>query len=122
MSPFGCRPATVVAQPGMGTASRAAAVVLQYGHFRRLHGFRFSKRSPAGVWMLAASSIYAAARSPHGTTLDRSIPQSISVKKVVTHCEFSEKIGILEKHHVSHDATENAWFLNSLICLPGNGP
>jgi hypothetical protein len=33
MSPFGCRPAAVVAQPCMGTASRAVAVVRQYGHF-----------------------------------------------------------------------------------------
>jgi hypothetical protein len=39
-------------------------------------------------------------------------------KKIVRHCEFSEKFGILEKH----DATENAWFLSNLICLPGNGP
>jgi hypothetical protein len=36
-------------------------------------------------------------------------------------CEFSEKFGILEKHHVANDATENAWFLSNLICLPGNG-
>jgi hypothetical protein len=28
----------------------------------------------------------------------------------------------LEKHHVSNDATENAWFLSNLICLPGNSP
>jgi hypothetical protein len=28
----------------------------------------------------------------------------------------------LEKHHVSNDATENAWFLSNLICLPGYGP
>jgi hypothetical protein len=28
----------------------------------------------------------------------------------------------LEKHHVSNDATENAWLLSNLICLPGNGP
>jgi hypothetical protein len=48
MSPFGCSPATALAQPGMGTASRAAAVVHQYGHFRCLDGFRFSQRSPAG--------------------------------------------------------------------------
>jgi hypothetical protein len=64
MSPFGCRPAAVVAQPGMGTASRAAAVVHQYGHFRRPDGFRFSQRSPAGAWMLAAPTIYTAARLP----------------------------------------------------------
>jgi hypothetical protein len=37
MSPFGCRPATVLAQPVIGTASRAAAVVHQYGHFRSSH-------------------------------------------------------------------------------------
>jgi hypothetical protein len=42
-------------------------------------------------------------------------------KKVVRHCEFSEKFGILKKHHVSNDANKNAWFLNNLICLPGNG-
>jgi hypothetical protein len=62
--------------------------------------------------------VYAVVRSPHGTTLDRSIPR----KKVVRYCEFSEKYGILEKHHVSNDATENAWFLSNLKCLPGNGP
>jgi hypothetical protein len=122
MSPFGCRPATVVAQPGMGTASRVAAVVQQYGHFRRPDGFRFSQRSLADAWMLAAPTIYAAARSPRGTTSDRPIPQSSSTKKVVRHCEFSEKFGTLEKHHVSNDATENAWFLSNLICLLGNGP
>jgi hypothetical protein len=72
--------------------------------------------------MLAAPTIYAAARSPHGTTLDRPISESSSTKKVVRQCEFSEKFGILEKHHVSNDATENAWFLSNLICLPGNGP
>jgi hypothetical protein len=107
----------------MGTASRAAAVVRHYGHFRRPDGFGFSQRSPAGAWMLATPTIYATARSPHGTTSDRPIPQSSSVKKkVVIHCEFSEKFGILEKHHVSNDATENAWFLSNLICLPGNSP
>jgi hypothetical protein len=37
MSPFGCRLAAVVAQPGIGTASRAAAVVPQYGHFLNGH-------------------------------------------------------------------------------------
>jgi hypothetical protein len=81
MSLFGCRPAAVVAQPGMGTASREAAVVHQYGHFRRPDGFRFSQRSPAGAWMPAAPTIYAAARSPHGTTSHRPIYQSISAKK-----------------------------------------
>ena len=40
--------------------------------------------------MLAAPTIYAAARSPHGTTSDRPIPQSSSPEKVVRHCEFSE--------------------------------
>jgi hypothetical protein len=65
----------------MGTASRAAAVVRHYGHFRRPDGFSFSQRSPAGAWMLAAPTIYAAARSPHGTTSDRPIPQSSSAKK-----------------------------------------
>jgi hypothetical protein len=73
--------------------------------------------------MLAAPTIYAAARSPHGTTSDRPIPQNSSAKKVVRHREFSEKFGILEKHHVSiNEAVENAWFLSSLICLPGDGP
>jgi hypothetical protein len=104
MSPFGCRLAAAVPQPGIGTASRAAAVVHQYGHFRRPGGFRFSQRSPAGAWMLAAPTKYAAARSPHGTTSDRPIPRISSAKK---HCVFSEKFGILEKHHVSNDATEN---------------
>jgi hypothetical protein len=42
-------------------------------------------------------------------------------KKVVRHCKFSEKFGILEKHHVSNGATENAWFLSNFICLAGNG-
>jgi hypothetical protein len=35
-------------------ASRAAAVVRQYGHFRCPDAFRFSQQSPAGAWMLAA--------------------------------------------------------------------
>jgi hypothetical protein len=74
-----------------------AAVVHQYGHFRRPDGFRFSQLSPAGAWMLAAPTIYAAARSPHGTTSDCTILQSSSAKKVVRHCEFSEKFEILEK-------------------------
>jgi hypothetical protein len=121
MSPFECSPATAVAQPGMGTASRAAVVVHQYGHFRRPDDFRFSQRSPAGTWMLAASTIYATARSPHGTTSDRPIPQSSSAKKVVRHCEFSKKFGNLEKHHESNDATEIAWFQSNIICLPRNG-
>jgi hypothetical protein len=98
MSPFGCRQAVVVAQPGMETASRAAAVVRQYGNFRRPDCFRFSQRSPAGAWLLAPRTTYAAAWSPHGTILDRPISQSSSAKKVFRHCEFSEKCGILEKH------------------------
>jgi hypothetical protein len=96
----------------METASRAAAVVHQYCHFRRLDSFRFSQRSPASAWMLATLTIYVVARSPHSTTSDRPIPQSCSAKKVVRHCELSEKFGILEKLHVSNDATENAWFLS----------
>jgi hypothetical protein len=74
--------------------------------------------------MFAAPTIYAAAWSPHGTISDCPIPQNSSTKKVVRHCHsvFSEKFGVLEKHHVSNDATENAWFLSNLICLPGNGP
>jgi hypothetical protein len=95
MSPFECRPAAVLAQTGMGTASRAAAFVHQYGHLRRPDGFRISQRSPGGAWMLAAPTIYAAARLPHGTTSDRLIPQCSSAKKVVRHYEFSEKFGIL---------------------------
>jgi hypothetical protein len=105
----------------MGTVSRAVVVVHQYGHFRLPYDFRFTQQSPAGAWMLTAPTIYAAARSPHGITSDRPIPQSSSAKKVVRHCEFSEKFGISEKHHVTNDATENAWFLSNLICLPGNG-
>jgi hypothetical protein len=92
----------------MGTESRVAAVVRHYGHFRRPDGFHFSQQSPAGAWMLAVPTIYAAARSPHGTTSDRPIPQSSSAKKVVKNLKFSEKFGILEKYHVSNDATENA--------------
>jgi hypothetical protein len=72
--------------------------------------------------MLVTPTIYAAERSPHDTTSDRPIPQSSSVKKVARHCVFSEKFGILEKHHVSNDATENAWLLSNLICLPRDGP
>jgi hypothetical protein len=71
--------------------------------------------------MLAAPTIYAAARSPHGTTSDCPIPQSSSAEKVVRYCEFSEKFGILKKHHVSNGSTENARFLSNLICLAGNG-
>jgi hypothetical protein len=51
-------PAAVVVQPGMGTASRAAAFLRQCGHFRRQDDFRFSQRSSAGAWMLAAPTIY----------------------------------------------------------------
>jgi hypothetical protein len=58
--------------------------------------------------MLEAPTIYTGAWSPHDTTLDRPISQSSSTKKVVRQCEFSEKFGILEKHHVSNDTTENA--------------
>jgi hypothetical protein len=47
--------------------------------------------TPAGAWMLAAPTIYAAAQSPHGTTSDRPIPQSSSAKKVVRHYVFPEK-------------------------------
>jgi hypothetical protein len=57
-----------------------------------------------------------------GTTSDCRTPQSSSARKIVRHCEFSEKLGILEKHHVSNDATKNVWFLSNLICLRGNGP
>jgi hypothetical protein len=89
MSPFECRPVAVVAQPAMGTASRAAVVVHQYGHFQRLDGFRFSQQSLAGAWMLTAPTIYTAARSSHGTTSDRPISQSSSANKVVRHCEYS---------------------------------
>jgi hypothetical protein len=106
----------------MGTASRAAAFMRQYGRFRRPDDFYFSQRPLAGAWMFTAPTIYAAARSLRGTTLDRPNPQSGSTKKVVRHCEFSEKFEILEKHHASNDATENAWFLSNLICLPGNCP
>jgi hypothetical protein len=48
--------------------------------------------------------------------------KAVPRKKVVRRCEFSEKFGILEKHHVSNGATKYAWFLGNLICLPGNGP
>jgi hypothetical protein len=105
----------------MGTANRTTAVVRLYGHSRRLEGFHFSQQSPVGAWMLRAPTTYAASRPSHSTTLNRPIPQSSSAKKV-RHSEFSEKFGILAKHHVSNDATENAWFLSNLICLPGNGP
>jgi hypothetical protein len=98
----------------------AAAVVHQYSHFRRWDGFHFTQLSPASALILAAHTIYAATQSPHGTTSDRPIPQISSAKYVVRHCEFSEKRWILEEHYVSNDATENAWFLSNLICLPGN--
>jgi hypothetical protein len=48
--------------------------------------------------------------------------KAVPRKKVVRLCEFSENFGILEKHHVSNDATENAWFVSNITCLPGNGP
>jgi hypothetical protein len=72
--------------------------------------------------MLAASTIYQAARSPHGTPSDRPIPQSSSAKKLSDIVNFLKKFGILEKHHVSNDANENAWFLSNFLRLPGNGP
>jgi hypothetical protein len=78
---FGCRPTVNGVQSGMETASRDAGVVCQYDHFRRSDGCRFSQRSPPGAWMLAATTIYAAARSPHGTTSERPIPPSSSAKK-----------------------------------------
>jgi hypothetical protein len=70
-------------------------------------GLLIFSTAPADAWMLAVPIIYMyiAARSPHGTTSDGPIPQSSSAKKVVRHCEFSEKFGNLERHHVS---TENA--------------
>jgi hypothetical protein len=46
--------------------------------------------------MLAARTIYAAAQPLHGTTLDRPISQSNFSKRVVRHCEFSEKFDVLE--------------------------
>jgi hypothetical protein len=48
--------------------------------------------------------------------------KAVPRKKVVRHWDFSEMFGILEKHHVSNDASKNAWFLSNLICLSGNGP
>jgi hypothetical protein len=85
MSPFGCRPAAFVAQSGMGTTIRPDCL-------------RFSQRSLAGAWLLAPRTICAAARSPYSTILHRPISQSSSAKRVIRHCEFSEKFGILEKH------------------------
>jgi hypothetical protein len=41
--------------------------------------------------------------------------KAVPRKKVVRHCEFSEKFGILKKHYVSNGATENAWFVGNLI-------
>jgi hypothetical protein len=76
----------------METASRAVAVVHQYGHFRRPDAFRFSQRSPAGAWMLAAPTVYAAARSPHGTSSDRPIPQSSSAKKLSVIVNFLKSL------------------------------
>jgi hypothetical protein len=43
--------------------------------------------------------------------------KAVPRKKVVRHIEFSEKFDILEKHHVTNNATKNAWFLSNLICL-----
>jgi hypothetical protein len=45
----------------------------------------------------------------------RFLKEVVPRKKVVKHGEFSEKFGSLEKHHVSNEATENAWFLSILI-------
>jgi hypothetical protein len=102
----------------MGSASRAAAVVHQVISDARAASAFLKGHRPV-PWMLTAltTCIYVASQSPHGTASDRPIPQSS-----YTDTEFSEKFGILEKQHVSNDATENAWFLNNLICLPGNGP
>jgi hypothetical protein len=78
-----------VALPGMGTASPLAAVVRQYGHFRRPDGFPFSQRSPDGAWMLAAPTIYAVLSTVTAQHHFRPpIPQSSSAKKVVGHCLF----------------------------------
>jgi hypothetical protein len=42
--------------------------------------------------MLAAPTIYAAARSPHGTTSDRPISQSSSAKKLSDHVNFLKSL------------------------------
>jgi hypothetical protein len=106
----------------MGTTSRAAAFVHQYGHFRRPDGFCISQRSPAGAWVLAAHTIYAAARSPHGTTSDRPIHQTNPQKKLSDIVNLLKRFGIFKKYNVSNDVTKNVWFPSNLICLPGNGP
>ena len=67
---------------------------------------------------LAARTIYAAVRSPHGTILDRPISQSSSAKKVIRHCEFSEKFGILEKHQYQMMQLK----MHGFLAMPGNGP
>jgi hypothetical protein len=46
--------------------------------------------------MLAAPTILAAVRSPHGNTSDRPIPRS-HTKKKKSDTEFSEKFGNMEK-------------------------
>jgi hypothetical protein len=48
--------------------------------------------------------------------------KAVQRKKLSDIVNFLNFFGILKKHHVSNDATENAWFLSNLICLPGNGP
>jgi hypothetical protein len=35
---------------------------------------------------------------------------------------FLKSLKLWEKHHVSNDGTENAWFLSNLKCMPANGP
>jgi hypothetical protein len=102
MLPFGYSPAAFVVQPSMGTASRAAAVCAPVRSFPMPGGLPLFSTVTGRCLDARSSHIYAAARSPHDTTSDRPIPQSSSAKKVVRHCEFSEKFGILEKIRVSN--------------------
>jgi hypothetical protein len=94
------------------------------GHFRHPDSFRFSQRSPAGGWMLAAPTIYAAALSPHGTTSDRPIPQSSSAKKLSDIVNFLKSLKFWRNiMYQIMQFTENARFLSNLyMCVPGNGP
>jgi hypothetical protein len=47
--------------------------------------------------------------------------KAVPRKKLSDIVNFLKSLEFWRKHHVSNDATENAWFLSNLIYLAGNG-
>jgi hypothetical protein len=89
-----------------------------------ISGVRFSKQSPPGAQMLAASNINAAAQSPHGTTSDHSIPRSSSAKKLSHIVNFLNSLEFWRSFHIlkclprkqDQDATEMHGF-NAILYI-----